>query len=125
MITRKDRRQGRRHPISRPVKLRCLITGKYMVGQTYNISSSGALLEIDRPSLLINGQRLAVGVAWTRQQALLHEDDMAHATVIRSLGLGRIQHVAVEFDHVYALPAFTPEDLQNTTITGQTYRAAY
>ena len=125
MITRKDRRQGRRHPISRPVKLRCLITGKYMVGRTCNISASGALLEIDQPSLLISGQRLAVGVAWTRQQSLLYKDDMTHATVIRSLGLGRIQHVAVQFDQAYALPSITPDEASEAATIGQAYRAAF
>ncbi len=104
MITT-DRRHGRRLPISRPAKLRCLETGKYMAGRTKNISTTGAMLEVDRPSLLVNGQRLAVGIAWTRRDNPLHHEHLVQATVVRSLGLGKVQHVAVRFD--------TPQPMAN------------
>ncbi len=102
MITT-DQRHGRRFPISRPAKLRCLQTGKYMAGRTRNISTTGAMLEVDRPTLLVSGQRLAVGVAWTRKDNLLHTEHLIHATVVRSLALDKIQHVAVQFDQPLSL----------------------
>ena len=110
MITT-DRRHGRRLPISRPAKLRCLTTGKYMAGLTHNISTTGAMLEVDRPCLLVNGQRLAVGIAWTRRDNLLHHEQLVQATVVRSLGLGKVQHVAVQFD--------TPQTMTNVGLVEQ------
>ena len=103
MITT-DRRQGRRISTSRPAKLRCLQTGKYIAGQTRNVSATGALLEVDRPSLLVRGQRIEVGIAWSRRNAVLRSgEDLVAATVVRSLGLGRIQHVAVQFDQAQSV----------------------
>lgn len=122
MLT-KDRRQGRRLPIARPAKLRCLQSGKYMVGRTQNVSTSGALLEVDRPSLLISGQRLAVGIAWRPGQALLHGNQLIQATVVRCLALGLTQHVAVKFDTPQTIDLH-PYDHQTSADIETTYGAA-
>ena len=119
-----DRRQGSRCPISRPAKLRCLQSGKYMAGRTRNISTTGALLEVDRPSLLVSGQRLAVGIAWTRRDNLLHHEHLVQATVVRSLGLGKIQHVALQFDLPQSLYKVNWADQPNVSPT-ETRTAAY
>jgi hypothetical protein len=92
-----ERRRDARIPIDRPVKLQCCVTGRYLRGRTDNLSSSGALLEIEHPSLLVPGQRLRVGIAWNRGQVVLEQDDLAEATVVRSLGHGESQRVAVRF----------------------------
>lgn len=92
-----ERRRSARHPLARPAKVRCLQTGRYLAARTQNVSSNGALLEIDHPSLLVSGQQVSVAVAWSRRDAVLKRDDMYQATVVRSLGLGGRQHVAVVF----------------------------
>jgi hypothetical protein len=95
----RERRRDARLAMARPVKLQCMQTGRYLAAQTQNLSSGGALLEIDQPSLLVAGQRLRVGVAWTSRQTVLHRDELAEATVVRSLAIGPRQSVAVCFDH--------------------------
>ena len=105
MTTKTERRHTARRPVSRPTKLRCTQTGKYMAGRTRNVSASGAMLEVFLPSMLITGQRLEIGIAWQHHQALLGADELTKATVVRSLGMGGIQHVAIQFDEPMALAA--------------------
>ncbi len=93
-----ERRRHVRHNTSNPVKVRCMMTGKYMGGRLSNASASGALLEISQSSLLVGGQRLQIGIAWNPKQAVLGSDQFMDATVVRSLGLGGVQHVAIKFD---------------------------
>ena len=76
-----------------------------MAGRTRDISASGAMLEVHLPSMLITGQRLEVGIAWQHRQALLGADELAKATVVRSLGMGGVQYVAIQFDEPMALAA--------------------
>jgi hypothetical protein len=94
----KDRRRQGRTPLQRPVKVQCLITGKYLAGRTSNLSDAGLLLELDNPSLLVPGQRVKVGIQQTRQDAVLKAKLMAGATVVRSMGIGGKQTVAIQFD---------------------------
>jgi hypothetical protein len=96
---RQERRREARMPLARPMKLRCVETGRYLAGQTSNLSASGALLEVRHPSLLVPGQRLQIGIAWGRGLAVIDSDQLAEATVVRSLALGSAQRVAVQFSH--------------------------
>lgn len=98
-----DRRQNVRHLLDRPVKLRCKQTGRYLAGRTRDASSTGALIEIDHPSLLVTGQCVSVGIAWSSRQVLLTNTDLVDATVVRSLALTGTQHVAVQFSQPQAL----------------------
>jgi hypothetical protein len=98
-----DRRRDARMPITRPIKLQCAETGRYMAGRTSNLSAGGALLEVDHPSLLVAGQRLRLGIAWQDSQAVLASDTLAEAIVIRSLGSGTSQSVAIQFARRQAL----------------------
>jgi hypothetical protein len=98
MTTPHERRRDARLPLDRPVKVQCLHTGRYLAGHTCNLSTSGALVEIDHPSLLIPGQRIKVGVAQTRQDVILKSEEMAQATVVRSMGHRGTQRVAIVFD---------------------------
>ena len=100
-----ERRREARREVSQPVKVQCLETGRYLTGRTRNLSAGGALLEVLHPSLLVPGQRLRVGVARNDRQALLTSSEMAEATVVRSLGLGGTQSVAVSFAHPQELAA--------------------
>ena len=98
MATTSDRRHDARLELSRPVKVKCLLTGRYLPGRSRNLSAGGALLEIDHPSLLVPGQRVMIGVAHTRQDVILAAEDMTPATVVRSAGLQGTQTVAIQFD---------------------------
>ena len=93
-----ERRRHARMPIERPVKIQCAITGRFLGGRTQNLSTGGALLYIDNASMLVPGQRVKVGVAWTPHDAVLKADKLPTATVIRSLGFGPEQTVAIQFD---------------------------
>ena len=82
-----DRRNSPRQLLDRPVKLRCEQTGRYLAGRTRDASPAGALIEVDHPSLLVAGQRVSVGIAWSSRQMLLADADLVDATVVRSLAL--------------------------------------
>ncbi len=101
---RPDRRLSPRQVCCRPVKLVCPHTGKFLSGCTANISGSGALLEIDHPSLMVAGQQVELGVAWSSRQAILTRSQMVEATVVRSLGHGGGQMVAVSFTSQQEVP---------------------
>lgn len=100
-----ERRRDARLAVERPIKLQCAQTGRYLSGRTSNLSASGALLEVDHPSLLVPGQRLRLGIAWDNQRAILESPALAQATVIRSSARGATQHVAVRFDQRQELAA--------------------
>ena len=100
-----ERRYSARRPVKRPVKLRCVQSGRYMAGQTKNVSASGALLEICQSSLLVPGQSLEIGIAWGNRQAVLNAGHMLKSCVVRSLGMGGIQYVAVQFEQMIEMAA--------------------
>jgi hypothetical protein len=83
--------------VKRPVKVHCPQTGRYLAGRTCNISPSGAMVEVAHPSLLVPGQPVQVGIAWTSRQTVLNRGDLVDATVVRSLGEGAAQFVALQF----------------------------
>ncbi len=101
----RDRRRAARTQAALPVKLQCVGTGKYAGGHTRNLSASGVLVEVDRPSLLAVGQLVRLGIAWTPRQTVIRSSDMTEGTVIRSLGLGRRNHVAIRFQQSVDLAA--------------------
>ena len=90
------------HP---PAKIKCLMTGRFLAGRTVNVSAGGAMLQVDHPSLLVPGQRVAIGMADTQQDVILRSEDMSEATVVRSIGVKGAQTVAVQFDQRQALLA--------------------
>ncbi len=100
-----ERRRDTRLALERPAKIQCLMTGRYLAGRTINVSAGGAMLEVDHPSLLVPGQRVAIGMANTRQDVILRGDEMSEATVVRSVGLKGRQTLAVQFDQRQELAA--------------------
>lgn len=92
-----ERRRDTRTPIDRPAKLRCVQTGKYYTAVTQDLSAGGALVEVHHPSLLVSGQQVEIGIAWSNRQMLLARDELIPGVVTRSLGLGGKQHVAIQF----------------------------
>lgn len=100
-----ERRRETRFPVIRPVKLRCVESGRFLAGKTSNVSAGGALLELDSAARVTPGQRLEVGIAWNAGQALLSASSLTAATVIRAQPLNRRQRVALRFDHPQELAA--------------------
>lgn len=96
--TSSERRREPRLSVNRPVKLQCAMTGRYMQGHVRNVSATGVLVEINHPSMLVQGQQMRLGIAWNDQTVLLQQKYMAPAVVVRSLGLGGRQHVAMAFE---------------------------
>ncbi len=102
-----NRRRNTRHTLDKAVKVLCLDTGKYISGSTLNISTTGALLKLNSPSLLVPGQQIQIGISWTPSQTILNTKNLTNATVLRSLGHQATQHVALQFNpnHQIAIPA--------------------
>ena len=104
--SRKSQPERRRRPrlsLAYPVKLWCVETGRFLAGATEDLSAEGALIRVQHPSLLVPGQRLRVGIAWSGRDALIMQRQMLPAIVVRSLGHGETQHVAVSFDTALSL----------------------
>ena len=104
-MTNAEKRRDARIAMTHPIKVQCTQTGRYYTGITSNYSAGGALLEVAHPSLMVPGQRVKIGIAWNKRQAVLPAETMAEATVVRSLGLGATQRVALRFDHRQELAA--------------------
>jgi len=94
-----ERRQDARLRLDRAVKVQCEMTGRYMAARTHDISATGMLMEINSPSLMVQGQRLRVGIAWNEQSAVIESSKMIPAVVVRSLGINGRQHVAIHFEN--------------------------
>ncbi len=78
-----ERRQHERWNKARPCKLYLPATGSYVAGATANVSAGGALLEINRSQTPAPGDRLFLGVALNKGQALLAAGEMTEAQVVR------------------------------------------
>ncbi len=95
-----ERRTRDRLTLLRPCKVYVPRLGRYLHGSTWNVSPSGALLELDRPVPLEPGDRLFVGVAIKRRQAIFASDDMMGAGILRVLPTDNdCIAVAIHFDH--------------------------
>ena len=102
--TSPDRRREARTRLIRPVKVRCDQSGaRYLAGTTQNVSPDGAMLQLNYPSRLALGQRVRIAIARHRSQSLLNAHEMMDATIVRSLGHGRTQHVAIQFRQAQSL----------------------
>lgn len=99
-MTTPERRRDPRIPANHPVKLKCEQTaGKYIPGTTDNVSDGGAMLKLDHPKLLTTGQKVQIGIVSNPARGMLLAEDFVEATIVRSLGHGETQHVAVRYAH--------------------------
>lgn len=98
-MTTPERRRDPRISTHRPVKVKCEQTvGKYIAGTTDNISDGGAMLMLDYPRLLTKGQKIQIGIAAYPTTGMLLAEEFIEATIVRSLGHGETQHVAVRYE---------------------------
>ncbi len=80
-----ERRASERLDLARPCKMYVPRIGRYLAGLTWNVSSGGALLQLDRPAPIEPGDRLFVGVALKRRQPIFCSSEMLEAGVTRVL----------------------------------------
>lgn len=97
-MTTPERRRDPRIPANHPVKLKCEQTaGKYIPGTTQDVSDGGAMLTLQHPRLLTTGQKVQIGIVSSPMRGMLMTEDFVEATIVRSLGHGDTQHVAVRY----------------------------
>ena len=97
LLTR-ERRRTPRIRCEKPVKVRCGLTGKYLAGETMDVSDGGCLMRLDRRVIVESGQTVRVGIAHRPLQSLILADDMIEGKIVRRFGHGDAQHVAVSFE---------------------------
>lgn len=97
-ILTRDRRRSARIACEKPVKVRCGTTGKYLAGETVDVSDGGCLLRLDRRVIVETGQSVRVGISHRPVQALILADDMVEGKIVRRFGHGDTQQVAVSFE---------------------------
>lgn len=99
MTTQSERRLDARSPVEKPLKLRCLESGRYLGGRTRNLSPGGALIEVSDPHRFRPGQRVKLGIAWHRRQTVLDAHTLIEAVVKRNFALEGRHEIALEFVH--------------------------
>ncbi|MEE8508067.1 MAG: PilZ domain-containing protein [Myxococcota bacterium] len=93
-----ERRVHARVSLTRPCKLYDPRLRKYVAGLTWNLSSSGAFLEVDRPLALSPGDHLFLGIAMKRRQGVLASTDMLEVEILRSMqATGNRTAMAIRF----------------------------
>lgn len=92
-----ERRREQRVEVSRPAKVQCADTGRFLPAWVRNLSAGGALLELRTRTPLMGGQPIRVGIALGAHQAMLRNADLADARVVRSLSRDDVHQVAVQF----------------------------
>lgn len=97
-ILTRERRRSPRLRCEKPVKVRCGVTGKYLAGETVDLSDGGCLMRLDRRVIVESGQAVRVGIAHRQLQSLILADDMVEGRIVRRFGHGDAQHVAVSFE---------------------------
>lgn len=100
-----ERRRDERLDVSRPAKVQCGVTGRYIPARVRNLSAGGALIELRTGTPLASGQAIRVGIPHHDRIPLLASTDFAPAHVIRSLSHDGLHHVALEFNHPLQLVA--------------------
>ncbi len=98
-----ERRQYTRLRMDKPVKLYVEDTGKYLAGETLDVSAGGALLKLSHGGRLSTGGRVRVGIAMNGRQAIIASDSMMDAVITRNLTHRDTQHVAVAFSRQLCL----------------------
>ena len=78
-----ERRIHERVNAERLCKLYVPRAGKYVSGLTWDLSPGGVLLHLDIATGISAGDRLYVGIAFKRRQAVLAADEMVEAEVVR------------------------------------------
>lgn len=97
-----DRRRYPRRHAEFACKIRCPSTGRYLRAQTSDLSEGGAMLTVQTPRPLADGQAIEIALR-DDGHALIHRADLIRAQIVRSSArLDRHQVLAVQFDRPQA-----------------------
>lgn len=100
----RERRRHDRLALARACKLRAQRDLRYQPARTRDISAGGALLELDSPRPLAEGQSIAIAIDFAGR-SLLTQEQVVEAKVVRAGPvLNRRQTVAVAFRDAIAMP---------------------
>jgi hypothetical protein len=82
--------------------------GRYLSGSTWNLSSGGALLQLDMPAAIEPGDHLFIGVALKRRQPIFCSTEMMEAGVVRVLPTDN-DSIALAVNFIETMPGFESE----------------
>ena len=95
---RSDRRAHERTGVREPVKIYDADTGRFITGETVDVSAGGLRGVVASLHRLSEGTRVEVAFGWS-QGAIVPKRDMVSSIVVRSFPLGGSrQEIAVRFD---------------------------
>jgi hypothetical protein len=98
MDDRFERRRHHRHDTEIACKVRCAATGRYLGALTSDLSPGGAMLTVQTPQALRNGETVEVALR-TDGGPIVRRSELVPARVVRcSAIVDRHQVVAVQFD---------------------------
>ncbi|MBL8764268.1 MAG: PilZ domain-containing protein [Phycisphaerae bacterium] len=107
-VPARERRAHERHNMLCPGKVFHIRSHRFLPARTINLSTYGALLEVQSDRPLIAGETLDVGVAVT-DTPILRAEALINSKVIRSsLSGDGNQRVAVQFSRAMSLPVVAP-----------------
>ena len=101
----RERRRDPRYRLSRPVKIRCGETGRFISAISRDISAGGVSAGLVGPRRLMPGDRVQVAVGYSPRQVVVSESQMLEATVMRCVGFDGEAIVAMRFDQPQELAA--------------------
>ncbi len=92
-----NRRACERRDYDRPCKLARHGAARFAAGRTINLSSSGALLEVEEPVNVEPGQIVEVGIQWCRG-GLMRQAALIPSRIVRMhCSPEGTRHIAVQF----------------------------
>jgi len=98
MEERFERRRHERVDTEIVCKVRCPVTGRYFGALTSDVSPGGAMITVQTPQAIVQGQTIEVALR-TDGRPIVLRSEMAPAKVVRcSAVVDRHQVVAVRFD---------------------------
>jgi|GEM_PF-2681074 len=80
----RDRRKHTRHPLTRPAKLFCPGSGRFLAGRTRNISAGGVLVEIDAPDSITSGDAIKLTIAFG-DRFIVPMSELVGGSVVRAI----------------------------------------
>lgn len=98
MEDRFERRQHERTPAEIACKVRCSVTGRYLGALTGDISPGGAMITIQTPQAMRNGQIVEIALRTDGRPIVLRNELVAARVVRSSAVVDRHQVIAVRFD---------------------------
>jgi hypothetical protein len=81
-----EKRTSERHNLVRDLKVFHPDGGRYLAGQTLNVSDGGALLALRHGQYIEPGARVKVAIDWTGHQPVYRQEQMTEGKIVRNEG---------------------------------------